>query len=67
VSARLADRTGSRGLPPIGLIACIGLVLLSRFDAVTPTSYLVFSLVVVGWDRVFQSPNSSAIMSARRS
>ncbi len=66
LSGALADRAGSRWLAPAGLaIACLGLVLLTRLDATTPTWYLVASLVVVGLGQaMFQSPNSRAIMGA---
>jgi EmrB/QacA subfamily drug resistance transporter len=66
LSGALADRVGSRWLPPLGLaLACVGLLLLSRLAATSSNTYLIFCLILTGIGQgVFQAPNTRALMGA---
>jgi EmrB/QacA subfamily drug resistance transporter len=66
ISGALSDRYGSRWLSAGGLtIACIGLVLLGRLDAVSTPFHIGACLAVTGLGQgLFQSPNNSALLGA---
>ena len=66
LAGRLADRTGSAWLSPLGLaIACVGLLLLSELTHGSSTGYLILGLIVAGIGQgLFMSPNASALMGA---
>jgi EmrB/QacA subfamily drug resistance transporter len=66
LAGRLADRTGSAWLSPLGLaIACVGLLLLSELTHASSTVYLILGLIVAGIGQgLFMSPNASALMGA---
>jgi EmrB/QacA subfamily drug resistance transporter len=66
ISGRLADRIGTRGLASTGMaILCLGLALISRFDAATSTWGVIWPQAVAALGQgLFQSPNNSAIMGA---
>jgi EmrB/QacA subfamily drug resistance transporter len=66
VSGALSDRFGSKGLSTAGmLILALGLFLLSRLGAASPTGLVVLGLAVAGMGTgLFISPNNSALMGA---
>ena len=66
ISGSLADRIGTRWLAAGGLtIACIGLVLISQFNASTPIIDIIWPLALTGLGQaLFQSPNNSALLGS---
>jgi MFS family permease len=64
VSGAISDRLDTRYLSSAGMaIISIGIFLLSRLKADTPTIILVINLIVIGLGSgMFQTPNNSAIM-----
>lgn len=66
ISGALADRIGSRWLSPVGLLlACTGLLVLSRLSAASPISAVVAGLVITGLGQgLFQAPNTRTLMDA---
>ena len=66
ISGSLADRIGTRWLAAGGLtIACIGLVLISQFNASTPIIDIIWPLAFTGLGQaLFQSPNNSALLGS---
>jgi EmrB/QacA subfamily drug resistance transporter len=66
ISGSLSDKIGSRLLSTLGMaILMVGLFLLSRLNAATPTSQILFSLGICGLGTgIFISPNNSALMGS---
>lgn len=65
-AGKLADRFESRVIATAGcLIVGVGFILLNRLDMNTSSSYIVWSLLLVGFGfGLFSTPNNSAIMGA---
>jgi len=65
-SGRMSDRVRPGVLASLGLaVICAGLVLLAFVGATTSTSYLLFTLVIMGTGfGLFSSPNTNAVMSS---
>lgn len=65
-SGRLSDRVDSRILSSLGMaIIVAGLVILIWLSTDTPTAYLVFALVILGFGfGLFSSPNTHSVMSS---
>jgi EmrB/QacA subfamily drug resistance transporter len=66
IAGSLADRYGSRWLPPLGLgIVAVGLTLLARVDATSSMWDVAWRLAVTGTGQgLFQSPNTRTIMDS---
>jgi MFS family permease len=66
LSGALADRIGSRWLAAGGLaVACLGLLVLARLDAVSTLGEIIGCLVLTGVGQgMFQTPNARALMNA---
>ncbi len=65
-AGRLSDRIEPRIVASIGMaFTCVGLVLLTFLNEETPLSFIVSSLILLGFGfALFSSPNTNAIMSS---